>query len=89
MGTNARVLALVVLALLVGGPGGAVVTAAALPKDVCALVKPVEIQALAANAKIGGGVSTTDPGGFVVGCTYEWGPRTSQWGTSSLRSAPA
>jgi hypothetical protein len=84
MGTNAHILGLTVLALLIGGSGGAAVTTAALPKDPCALIKPAEIQALAANAKIGSGVPTTEPAAFVVGCTYEWGPRTREWGTSSL-----
>lgn len=85
MGTNAQILGLVVLALLVGSSGGAVVTAAALPKDPCALLKPAEIQALAKNAKIGSGVSTTEPATFGVACTYEWGPKTREWGMSSLR----
>lgn len=84
MPTNAHILGLAVLALLVGGSGGVAVTAVALP-DPCALLKPAEIQALVANAKIGSGVSATDPAGFAVGCTYEWGPRTREWGTSSLR----
>jgi hypothetical protein len=84
MGTNPQILGLTALALLMGGSGAAVVTPAALPKDPCALLKPAEIQALAANAKIESGKSTTDPAGFVVGCTYEWGPRNREWGTSSL-----
>lgn len=71
------------IALLVGGSGGAAATAAALP-DPCALLKPAEIQALAANAKIGSGVSATEPAGFEAACTYEWGPRTREWGMSFL-----
>lgn len=85
MGTKAHILGLTVLALLGGGPGGAAVTAAVLPKDPCALLKPAEIQALAANAKIGSGVSTTELADFGVACTYEWGPRTREWGTSTLQ----
>ena len=50
---------------LTGSAGEA--AAGALPKDPCALLKPVEIQALASNAKIGGGVSNANPMG--VGCT--------------------
>jgi hypothetical protein len=84
MSTNAHILGLTVLTVLIGGSGGGGVTPATLPKDPCALLKPAEIQALAADAKIGSGVSTTDPASFVVGCTYEWGLRTREWGTSSL-----
>ena len=83
MSTNAHILGLAVLVILVGGSGGAAVTAAALPKDPCALLKPAEIQALAANAKIGSGV--TELTDFAVACTYQWGPRNTQWGTSSLQ----
>ena len=84
MGTNPHILGVTVLTVLIGGSGGAGATPATLPKDPCALLKPAEIQALAPNAKIGSGVSTPDPAGFVVGCTYEWGPRNREWGTSSL-----
>ena len=82
MKANAHILALAVLAILVVASGGAAVT---LPKDPCALVKPAEIQALNPNAKVGSGVVAPDPSGFVVGCTYEWGTRTREWGMSSLQ----
>lgn len=58
--------------------------AAALPKDPCALLKPAEIQSLAPNAKIGNGKAHTDPGGLGVTCTFEWGPRTKEWGESTV-----
>ncbi len=51
-------------------------------KDACALLKPAEIQAVDPNAKIGSGVPNSNP--FGSGCTYEWGPRTREWGDSSL-----
>jgi hypothetical protein len=58
-------------------------TAAALPKDPCALLKPADIQALAPNAKIGSGVLTTEvPLGAT--CAYSWGPRTSEWGETAF-----
>jgi hypothetical protein len=85
MNAIARILALAVLVLLVTASGGATVAAATLPKDPCALVKPAEIQAINANAKIGSGKVTPDPSGFAVGCTYEWGTRTREWGMSSLQ----
>lgn len=58
-------------------------TAAALPKDPCALLKPVDIQGLAPNAKIGSGVLTTDAP-VATACSYSWGPRTSEWGETEL-----
>jgi hypothetical protein len=65
------------------GPATDDATAAALPKDACALLKPADIQALAPSAKIGGGVLTTNaPLGTT--CAYRWGPRTSEWGETSL-----
>ena len=72
-------LAIAVLRLI--GPAGEA-AAGALPKDPCALLKPAEVQVLASNAKIGGGVSNANPMG--VGCTYTWGPRTREWGESAL-----
>jgi len=51
-------------------------------KDPCALLKPAEIQAVDANAKIGSGVGETNPLG--ASCTYHWGPRTKEWGESAL-----
>ena len=58
-------------------------TAAALPKDPCALLKPADIQALAPNAKIGSGVLNANPP-LAVACTYKWGPRTSEWGETAF-----
>ena len=85
MRTNAHILGLAVLALLIVASGGPAVDAAMLPKDPCALVKGAEIQAISANAKVGSGKSIPDPAGFAVGCTYEWGTRTREWGMSSLQ----
>jgi hypothetical protein len=59
-------------------------TAAALPKDPCALLKPTEIQALAPNAKIGSGVPDTSATPMAVSCQYTWGPRSSEWGETSF-----
>jgi hypothetical protein len=58
--------------------------AGTLPKDPCALLKPAEIQALASNAKIGGGVADASMAPLGVGCSYTWGPRTREWGESAL-----
>jgi hypothetical protein len=56
-----------------------------LPKDPCALLKPAEIQAaLAPKATIGPGVPATEMAPVGVACSYTWGPRTSQWGESSV-----
>ncbi|HEY7635026.1 MAG TPA: hypothetical protein VH763_05760 [Gemmatimonadales bacterium] len=64
------------LGLAAGGP---------LPKDPCALLKPAEIQAaLAPDTKITAGVPTTKSLPLAVSCSYTWGPRTPQWGESSL-----
>jgi hypothetical protein len=58
---------------------------AQLPKDPCALLKPTEIQAaLATTATVGAGVPKTNTAPLAVSCTYTWGPKTSQWGESSL-----
>jgi hypothetical protein len=55
------------------------------PKDPCALLKPAEIQAaLARTATIGPGVPATDMAPLGVACSYAWGPRTPQWGQSSV-----
>jgi len=63
--------------------GGA--AAAALPKDPCALLTPAEIQAaLAPNAKVGNGVADASMAPLGVACSYKWGPRTPQWGESSV-----
>jgi hypothetical protein len=61
---------------------GATASAGSLPADPCALLKPAEIQAAAPDARIGTGKATNE--GLGVSCTYEWGPRTSQWGLSSV-----
>ncbi len=61
--------------------------AAALPKDPCALLKAAEIQTLAPNAKIGSGVSDASTAPLGVSCTFTWGPRSPQWGESSLTIA--
>jgi hypothetical protein len=80
---RALMVALAVAGLRFAGPASDDATAAALPKDPCALLKPADIQALAPNAKIGSGVLTTDaPLGAT--CAYTWGPRTSEWGETSL-----
>ena len=78
----------VVLAIAVlpfAGPATDDVSAAALPKDPCALITPVEIKAaLDANTDIGSGVPDTSMLPLGVGCTYTWGPRTKEWGQSAL-----
>ncbi len=51
-------------------------------KNPCALLNPAEIQAVDPNAKIGAGVPSSNL--FGGGCTYEWGPRTNEWGKSTL-----
>jgi hypothetical protein len=64
---------------------GAAIAHSPLPKDPCALLKPAEIQsALAPKATIGPGVPATDMAPLGVSCTYTWGPRTSEWGESSV-----
>ena len=80
---RALMVALAIAGLRFAGPAIDDATAAALPKDPCALLKPADIQALASNAKIGSGVLTTNaPLGAT--CAYSWGPRTSEWGETSL-----
>ena len=78
----------VVLAIAVlpfAGPATDDVSAAALPKDPCALITPVKIKAaLDANSEIGSGVPDTSMLPLGVGCTYTWGPRTKEWGQSAL-----
>ena len=70
---------------LVGLAAGAASAGPKLPKDPCGLLKPAEIQAaLAPKATIGPGVPATDMAPLGVSCTYTWGPRTSQWGQSSV-----
>jgi hypothetical protein len=83
---GALLVALAVAGLRFAGPASDDATAAGLPKDPCALLKPADIQALAPNAKIGSGVMTTEaPLG--VSCAYTWGPRSSEWGETSLTVA--
>lgn len=81
---RALMFALAIAGLRFAGPASADATAAALPKDPCALLKPADIQALAPNANIGSGVSDTTALPMAVGCTYTWGPRTPEWGQTSL-----
>jgi hypothetical protein len=58
---------------------------AMLPKDPCALLKPTEIQAaLATTANVGAGVPKTNTAPLAVSCSYKWGPKTPQWGESSV-----
>lgn len=54
--------------------------AAGMPKDACALLKPADIQVLAPTAKIDDGKPGSDMAPLGVGCVYNWGPRTSEWG---------
>jgi hypothetical protein len=79
---RALTVALALAGLRFAGPASDDATAAPLPKDPCALLKPADIQALASNAKIGGGVAENGPLG--AGCTYSWGPRTNEWGETTL-----
>ena len=70
---------------LVGLAAGAASAGPKLPKDPCALLKPAEIQAaLAPKATIGPGVPATDMAPVGVSCSFTWGPRTPQWGQSSV-----
>ena len=56
-----------------------------LPKEPCALLTPAEIQAaVAPGAKVGAGVRDTSAAPLAVSCSYTWGPRTPQWGESSI-----
>ena len=58
-------------------------SAAGLPKDPCALLKPEEVQSLAAGAKVSSGKA--QPGApLATSCTWTWGPRTKEWGESSV-----
>lgn len=76
---------LAIAVLRFAGPATDDATAAALPKDPCALLKPAEVQsALAPKANIGSGVPATNMLPLGVSCTYTWGPRTSEWGQSAL-----
>jgi len=85
MKAKACILSLAALVLRVGAPGFGMVTAAALPQDPCVLLKPADIQAINATTKVGKGKPSPDSSGFAVGCTYEWGIRTPEWGMSSLQ----
>jgi len=83
---RSRLITVGVAATVLGVVGAAVRGSAAgtLPKDPCALLTPADLQPVAASATIGKGV--TDGSGLPlgVGCTYNWGPRTSEWGQTSL-----
>ena len=81
---RALMVALAIAGLRFAGLASDDATAAALPKDPCALFKPADIQALAPNAKIGSGVSDTTALPMAVGCTYTWGPRNTEWGQTAL-----
>ena len=73
------------LALVGLASAGAASASPKLPKDPCGLLKPAEIQAaLAPKATIGPGVPATDMAPVGVTCSYTWGPRTPQWGQSSV-----
>jgi hypothetical protein len=82
-----RMRALMVASAIAGlrfaGPACDDATAAGLPKDPCALLKPADIQALAPNARIASGVPSTQPP-LGVSCQYSWGPRTPAWGETTL-----
>jgi hypothetical protein len=80
---RALMVALAIAGLRFAGPASDDATAAALPKDPCALLKPADIQTLAPNAKIGSGV-LTENGPLGGTCAYMWGPRTSEWGETTL-----
>ena len=80
---RALVVALAITGLRFAGPASDYATAAVPPKDPCTLLKPADIQALAPNAKIGSGVPTSEAP-LATACTYTWGPRTSEWGETSL-----
>jgi hypothetical protein len=76
------------LAVVVSGNAGAVSRpphGPTLPKDPCGLIKAAEIQAaLAPGTTVGSGVQDTTAAPLAVGCRYTWGPRTPQWGESSI-----
>lgn len=72
--------------LLVAGLSVAMeASAGTLPGDPCALLEPAGIQALAPNAKIGNGVVARGTAPLSAACTYTWGPRTREWGESSVQ----
>lgn len=78
-------LGLALAVLRFAGPASDDVSAAALPKDPCALITPAEVRAaLDANTDIGSGVPDASTLPLGVGCTYTWGPRTKEWGQSAL-----
>jgi hypothetical protein len=82
-GMRALMVALAMAGLRFAGPASDDITAAALSKDACALLKPADIQALDPNVKIGSGV-LTENGPLGATCQYHWGPRTSEWGETAL-----
>ena len=55
-----------------------------LPKDPCALLTAADIQALAPGAKIGNGKPDLVAAPLGVSCQYSWGPRSPQWGETSV-----
>jgi hypothetical protein len=81
--TAPLVLGLAIAVLRLAGSASEAV-AGTLPKDPCALLKAAEIQSLAPNAKIGGGVLDASMAPLGVGCRFTWGPRSREWGESAL-----
>ena len=73
-----------VLAILQFAASASDAVAGALPKEPCALLKSADIQALAPDAKIDKGVADTSMVPLGIGCTYTWGPKTSEGGESTL-----
>ena len=82
-GMRALVVSLAVAGLRFAAPARDDITAAALPKDACALLRSADVQALDPNAKIASGV-LTENGPLGGTCAFRWGPRTSEWGETTL-----
>lgn len=62
---------------IVGSPSTGTVMAQA--PDMCALLKPDEIQLLAVNAQVGSGVPSAIPSVGRVACRYQWGAGTGRY----------
>src|SRR5438309_8961372 len=77
---------LVVVTIAIGGFAGfgGDAVAGALPKDPCALLTPAEIHTLAPDVKIGSGVLDASGAPMAVSCSYNWGPKTREWGDSGI-----
>jgi len=80
---GALIVALAIAGRPLAGAAEDEVLAAAPLKDPCSLLKPADIQALDATAKIGNGKFTNNPP-LGAACAYSWGPRTSEWGETAL-----